>query len=690
MNKSESGLIEELLPILISNGKGNFSPKQIEAANKFKKFIDRLPGGFLIYRADEKEEIIYANIALIRMFECKNAKEFARLTDNSFKGIVYKEDYDEVVKSIEHQISGEDGNVDYVEYRIVTKSGKIRYVEDYGHFAHTKAGNMYYVFITDATDKTAKRQQEHSQRLEVIAGLSVNYDSILYVDLNTDKVMPYRLSKRLFKQFDGKMEPKAYSFVTEDFVNSWIHPDDRDNIREILSPEYIRKNLENSPTYHANFRCVFEGNVQFMRLRIVDVGKNGQISQIVIGSQNIEEELKQELQQKALLEKALQDAKLANATKNAFLSNMSHDMRTPLNAIFGYLELAKKNLKTGAPIESHLDSIYAAGKQLLDLVDKVLHITYIESKDFKLRDDPCDLKELATEVFDELLPFSEKKKLRVTLNNSGVIHPEVYTDRDQLKQILLNLARNAVQYTASGGEVKLTIEENTSRPSDFAAFRFEVQDTGIGIAPESLEKIFDPFERENNSTHSGVFGSGLGLTIAKKIVDGMGGTITAESKVGVGSTFTVNLSFRLAEHHDTDLSTDDVEAFLKGKKILLVEDNEINMEIETELLEDLGLIIEPAENGQIAVDKMSVAEPNEYLFVLMDIQMPVMDGWQATEGIRTLPDPAVANIPIIALSANAFESDKRASAENGMNAHLNKPMDIPILLKAIRKTVMNK
>ena len=677
-----------MIPLLVSHGEGNFTSEEREAANKFKKFIDHLPGGFLIYRADGDEEIIYANRALTRMFECSNIQEFIEYTGNSFKGIVYCEDYEEVEKSIEQQIASDSENLDYVEYRILTYKGNMRYVEDYGHFVQTNVGDIYYVFITDVTDKTAKRQQEHLQRLEVIEGLSVNYDSILYVDLDSDSVIPYRMSARISMQFDGEMHAKSYSAVSEDFVNSWVHPDDQQTIREILTPDYIRKMLENNRTYYANFKCVSGNDLQYMQLRIVDVKNSGHISQVVIGSRNIEEEIKQEMHQKTLLEHALNDSKLAYVAKNTFLSNVSHDMRTPLNALFGYLELAKKNISDKETLEKCLNNVSAAGQQLLDLVDKVLEISYLESKDFKLNEELCNIIGLTKDIYDEVAPIAKKKNIDLTLDCFSVIHPEVYVAKEQLKQILLNLANNAVKYTGNGGKVNIIIEEAISNSSEFTTFCFVVRDTGIGIAKESLEKIFEPFEREKNSTQSGVFGSGLGLTIAKQIIDSMGGTIVADSQLGVGSTFTVNLNFRLSQTQEAQTNTDDVESFLVGKKILLVDDNELNLEIETELLEEMGIIIETAENGQIAVDKVKNSKPDEYLFVLMDIQMPVMDGWQATEAIRKLDDPALSSIPIIALSANAFESDKRTSAKNGMNAHLNKPIDIPALLNAIKKTVM--
>lgn len=690
MMERENGLIEEMLPLLVSNGVGDFTPEQKAAANQFKKFIDHLPGGFLIYRADGNEDIIYANAALIRMFECNSEQEFLEYTGNSFKGIVYREDYEAISKSIVQQITDKDDDLDYVEYRILTKKGNLRYVEDYGHFIKTNVGDIFYVFITDSTEKTEKRQQEHLQRLEVIEGLSVNYDSILYVDLDADSVIPYRMSQKLSKQFDGEMHAKSYNWVIKDFVETWVHPDDQERTLKAISPENIRATLANDPSFIVNFKCIFDNDTQYVQLRIVDVKNNGYISQVVLGSRNISAELKQEMQQKILLENALRESKLAHIAKNTFLSNVSHDMRTPLNALSGYLQLAKKNIDDRESLERSLDKIHDAGKQLLDLVDKVLEISYLESQDFVLKEEPCNLKNITSEVFEEQRPEAKKKSIQMTLEYRNIVHADVFTDKEQLKQVLVNLLSNAIKYTGNGGSIVFAVEETSATSSEYAAFRFSVRDTGIGIAQESLEKIYEPFERESNSTQSGVFGSGLGLTIAKQVIDSMGGTITTESEKGVGSTFTVNLSFKLSGKEADSVSTKDVEDFLKGKKVLLVEDNELNLEIATELLEDLGLIVDSAENGKVAVDKVKNSQPHEYAFVLMDIQMPIMDGWQATEGIRNLPNPILANIPIIALSANAFDSDKRHSAESGMNDHLNKPIDIPALLNSIQHNVLKR
>ena len=558
MKEKEFGLIEEMLPILVADGKGKFTDRQIKAAHKFTKFVDHLPGGFLIYRANNTEEIIYANKALIRMFGCREIKEFYKYTGKSFKGIVYKDDYDEVVKSIDQQIATNNDNFDYVEYRILTKSGNIKCVDDYGHFLQTKVGDIYYVFITDVTDRKAKLQQEQLQRLEVIEGLSVSYESILYVDLDTDSVIPYRMSPKLKTQFEGRIQARNYGSVVEDYIVTWIHPDDREKVREALSPDHIREMLRDRRYFFFRFKSLQGGEIQNLEIRVVDVKNNGHISQIVIGSRNIEEELKSSIQQRTLLENALKEAKNANVAKNTFLSNVSHDMHTPLNAISGYLELAKKSLNDKSVLENALEKIKTASTQLLDLVDKVLDITYLESKDFQLKEEACDLRDLILSIHDGIAPEANKKGITISIDHHGINNTEVLTDSEKLKLVLANIASNAVKYTSKGGNVELIIDETPSTSDEYAFIHFIIKDTGIGIAKDSLEKIFEPFEREQNYTQSGVYGSGLGLAIAKQIIESMGGTIAVESQLGVGSTFTVTVNFKLAHKKEQSSDTDDV------------------------------------------------------------------------------------------------------------------------------------
>lgn len=713
---SDSNLLQHLLSLLHVNetdAPQPAAPVQLDTAQHIKHFIDQIPGGFLIYRADGNEDIIYANNALLSIFGCDSFSEFSALTGNSFRGMVHPDDLEEVEKSIAQQIAASHDDLDYVEYRITDKSGKMHWVEDYGHFVRNeRTGSIFYVFISEATEKIGNKhaneqklqsiiqeydeerkliRQEHLQRLEVIEGLSVNYDSILYADLDNNKVLPYRLSTRLERQFDKKLQEKNLTWFLDDYVNVWVHPEDRDFVRETTSPDSIRGKLADSPTFYLNYRTIQNGETQYLQLRMVNVGDSSRVSQVVMGYRNIDEEMLSEMNQKRLLKEALKNANLAYVAKNTFLSNMSHDMRTPLNAIFGFAALARKNIADSAAAESYITKIETAGKQILALIERVLELSYIESKDFRIAEQECDLREIAFAVYSALYEQARVKKIRFIRNLSKTKHHAVYADRDKLLQILTHIGDNAVKYTPAGGDVSINVYEEQKSKSEFSSYRFEITDNGGGIAPASLERVFEPFERENSTTQCGEYGSGLGLTIAKHLTEMMGGTITAKSKVGKGSVFTVTLTLRTcAEVSETADEEFTMPQDWIGGKILLVDDNEINLEIETDILEDLGFKVDTAENGKIAVDKVNDSAPNEYLFILMDIQMPVMNGHKAAEAIRNLPDPVNARIPIIALSANAFESDRRASIAIGMDAHLNKPMEVKLLLKTIADTLRSR
>ena len=467
----------------------------------------------------------------------------------------------------------------------------------------------------------------------------------------------------------------------QNYTNVWVHPEDRALFTELTSMDYIRKQLTKNRTYHLNYRCIENDEIKYIQLRIVNVGKNGDASQIVMGFQNVDEEVIKELKHKQVLETAFRTAKLAEIAKDSFLSNMSHDMRTPLNAIFGYTAIAKKNNKDNLETLEALDGIETASRQILELIDKVLALTYMDAQAYSVNEEEGNVCDVVRSVYADALPKADKKGLRFTVDTSAVRNEVVLADLPKLTQVLTQIVSNAVLYTEHG-EVKITVSERKSGVNEFATYEFIVNDTGIGMDEDFLLRVFDPFERAKNTTASGIYGTGLGLTIAKSMIEVMGGTITAHSELGKGSTFTVAVSLRTKEKSDCDGDENGEE--LTGKKILIVEDNPLNLEIETELLQDYGFIVDTAVNGQIAVDKIRAAEKDDYDLILMDIQMPVLDGRAASQAIRAL-DSELSGIPIIALSANAFDSDKILSLQAGINAHLNKPIDMPVLINAMQK-----
>jgi len=412
----------------------------------------------------------------------------------------------------------------------------------------------------------------------------------------------------------------------------------------------------------------------------IHAGEAGDVFYVFLGDPT-DERSQEQMRQKRLLTEALEKADLAVKAKNAFLSQISHEMRTPLNAIFGFTTLAKTSLDDPPAVAEYLDQVETASHQLLDMITQALNVSSLSSAAGSEQEE-CDLRGTLQEVYDFLLPQAQEKKLEFSLDCKDIVHRTVYTNRQQLKQLVLNLANNAITYTESGS-VDIIMVEEKSLPESHAVYRLEVRDTGIGINEEFFEKAFEPFSREKTSTLSGIRGIGLGLTIAKSIADLLEGTIEVQSVVNEGSTFTVTLPFRVQPLPDV---SGNVPARLSPNlRILLAEDNDLNREIETELLERMGFIIDPVSDGRAAWEKVKNASPGDYDLVILDLQMPVMDGWQVSAAIRGLPDPAVSHIPIIALSANVSIHDRRRSLESGIDEHLTKPMDLQLLLETIEK-----
>ncbi len=390
------------------------------------------------------------------------------------------------------------------------------------------------------------------------------------------------------------------------------------------------------------------------------------------------------------LEIALKKAEDASLAKTRFLNNMSHDIRTPMNAILGYAQLMEDELKgKGLPETSaHLEKLQQSGNLLLSIINNVLDMARIESGRMELDENYAQIED----VWQSLLAvFDEKaKKKHISLHYTmNVEHEHVLTDITKVKEIIVNILSNAIKYTPTGGSVMVNVDELPCDESGYMIARMKVSDTGIGMSEDYLTKIFEAFTREQNTTKSKISGSGLGMSIVKKYVDLLGGTIDVESEPGKGSTFTVTLKHRIADEsyyvkkHVENPGTD--SEILKGRKILLAEDNDLNAEIAEAILERAGLKVERVEDGIQCVDRIEKMPADTYDIILMDIQMPKMDGYKATQAIRHLPDKAY--IPIIAMSANAFEEDKREAFAAGMDGHIAKPIQVDKLLSMLAEII---
>ena len=393
-----------------------------------------------------------------------------------------------------------------------------------------------------------------------------------------------------------------------------------------------------------------------------------------------------ELKQKELLEKALCAAKQASVAKKVFLQNMSHDIRTPMNAVLGFTNLAIQAGGDTEKTQDYLSKIKISGNHLLGIVNEVLEISRIESGQTKLDESVWSIADIVKETDIIIRDQALAKKQEFSIDIWQVQDMYIYCDKLRVKEILVNLLGNAVKYTQTGGSISLRIIQKPCEKENFGNYEIHVKDNGCGMSEEFLQKIFEPFERQANSTNSGIQGTGLGMTIIKGFVDAMGGTIDIKSEENKGTEIIVRLCQRIAEAPEKSEEQKTISCspeLFAGKRVLLVEDNSMNREIATAILEEAGFKVDTAENGAIAVEKVTYYPEGFYDVILMDIQMPVMDGYTATRKIRSLENKAIAKIPIIAVSANAFDEDRQTSLEAGMNGHLAKPIVVDELLEVL-------
>lgn len=400
---------------------------------------------------------------------------------------------------------------------------------------------------------------------------------------------------------------------------------------------------------------------------------------------------KDEIQQK-LLEKSAAAARAANQAKSAFLFNMSHDIRTPMNAIIGYAELADNHMAEPDKLKRYLENIRVCGKKMLSIIDNVLELARIENNETTLEESVTK----ADESLDScIVMFQEslKEKKQTLTTTKEILYPYVYMDGSRVSEILLNILSNAIKYTGEGGRIACSLRQKPYEKEGWCLLEISIRDNGIGMSEEFQKHIFESFSRERTSTASGIEGTGLGMGIVKKLVDLMHGTIEIKSALGEGSEFTVSIPCRIGKKEDMEAKRGERHLNgekMAGKRILLAEDNALNAEIAMELLKEEGLLIDRAENGVVCVKKLEDAPDGYYSLILMDIQMPDMNGYEATQKIRKLQDKEKAAIPIIAMTANAFAEDKKKALAVGMNDHVAKPIDMDTLIPVLEKYLKSR
>ena len=389
----------------------------------------------------------------------------------------------------------------------------------------------------------------------------------------------------------------------------------------------------------------------------------------------------------AKLQIAAENAESANRAKSTFLFNMSHDIRTPMNAIIGYADLASRHSDDPAKLKKYMENIQVCGQNLLVLLNNVLDLARIENDKTEMEYSVSDVEKDFRNCIAMFQNQADSKGQTLTVT-THLLHPYIYADVPHLTEVCTNLVSNAVKYTGAGGTIRCSVTQKPGDKEGWCDTVVTVADNGIGMSQEFQKHIFEPFERERTSTVSKVEGSGIGMGIVKKLVGLMGGTVEVESKIGVGSTFTVTIPCRIVSEEEAQAkrAADPADReSLRGTRILLTEDNDLNAEIATELLQEEGCTVDRAKDGVECVDMLEKAADGTYQIILMDVQMPVMNGYDATKKIRRMDDPQKANIPIIAMTANAFSEDKQVALDAGMNDHIAKPINMNVLVATLRK-----
>ena len=517
---------------------------------------------------------------------------------------------------------------------------------------------------------------------QALHALGTAYYHISRLNLKTKKIELVKRSRKMdmdIKDNIADWDPQfeiIEGIIAEPFVQKYI---------DFFDIQTMAARLHNKESMSSEFKK--KNGLWFLSMIIPQsYDKNGNVTSVLIANRDVTDEKMRELRQEAELREAKLKAECANKAKSSFLYNMSHDIRTPMNAIIGYADLAIRHLQETEKLGRYLEKIQICGKELLSMLGNVLDLARIENNKVEMEYTVSNVHECFENCVTMFQQQAESKNQTLSLTEQ-VMYPYVYMDAPHLSEICLNIISNAIKYTNTGGTISCNVLQEPGK-EDWCNMSITITDNGIGMSEEFQKLIFESFERERNTTSSHIEGSGIGMSITKKLVELMDGTIEVKSKQGEGSSFIVTVPCRKALKEDT-LEKKNTNRHnkncLNGVRILLVEDNEINTEIARELLTEEGCIVETADDGVACIDMVEKAEADYYKMILMDIQMPVMNGYDAALAIRKLKDAKKSRIPIVAMTANAFAEDIQKVRSVGMNDHVAKPVDMNILVSTMMK-----
>lgn len=537
-----------------------------------------------------------------------------------------------------------------------------------------------------------KRKRLYFEYRNIVQGLSSFYHSVFYVDLNARTFQAFKADGELMKRLgQGEDYGRLIHVCSQNIVGQkglklFEH--------ELSIPQIRRRIGQGETVYALEYQRDYGGYQGWMRVHVILAeSQDGVPANVILAAHSVDAEKEQEEQNRQALLAAYETAKAANEAKSNFLAQMSHDIRTPINAIVGMTAIAAARVEDPQEVSNCLKKIDLSSKHLLTLINEVLDLSKIEKGGVELAQEPFSLTQLIQDVGAIIRAESAEKRQILRFQTRDLVHDRLVGDPQRLRQVLLNLLTNAVKYTPVEGSITLNVQEVSQRVPSCGSFVFAVEDTGIGMAKDFLNYVFVPFSRAGDVQVRSVQGSGLGMSIAHKLVSAMGGNIQVESELGKGSRFTVTLNLQINQDGQAGQPSRDSatpprpeaeDDFPVGKRLLLAEDNDLNMEIAQTLLESLGFTVQGVKDGQEALTAFARSKPGDYHAILMDLQMPVMDGYTASREIRQCGHPQAATIPIIALTANAFVEDVAKALSAGMNDHVAKPIDYTRLVTVIR------
>lgn len=573
-------------------------------------------------------------------------------------------------------------DISHAEYRMMRKDGSVIWVTGAGKFVRREDDGSLEIYMGCYRDVTA--DHERNDYMRIIEGVGLVFNFSLYITVSDDS---YRIISTNEYVEQVEKHPDAFVFLRRNVLSS-VHEMHQQEMLEWLEKDNVMAQLQQHDTITKQFRSdVLEHDRWFKgTFMVAERDENNDITHVVYGCTDITLEKQEELRKQQQIEEALQQAEAANKAKTNFLFNMSHEIRTPMNAIIGLVELLGHEENHTPQAIDHLHKLRGASNHLLSHINNVLDMTRIESGkatvDMQLID-LCQNDSNALNLLDDVI-----KAKHLTINSTmNIQHRYIMADKMKLHQVVMNLVSNAIKYTPEGGHIETSFDELPCEQPGYARYVTRISDNGIGMSREFVDHIFEMFTREHNSTESKVVGTGLGMSIVKRLVDLMGGTIEVETELGKGTTFTLTFTHQIAEAPAEEVVDDTVvpnaEFTPDGKRILLVEDNDLNAEIAEEILQGIGYEVERAEDGQVCCDMVQQAPARHYDIILMDIQMPRMNGYEATRYIRSMADAEKSQIPIVAMTANAFDEDRREALNAGMNRHLAKPINVQELVNTL-------